>query len=171
MDENVERTPESTGQRTLAVLLTVTIFLGAVVTYWFTPTWITRYPSEARFFESPGFMPRVALVIMAICALIHVVRVLHGVSLDTGEDTDDGSSNRMIVSVGVALFVAYILLVPVLGYALATFGFVAAGSLIVGLGRARSLWLASVISIVLFGTFVVGLKVFFPTSVLTSFVA
>lgn len=160
------KAPESSGQRLLAVVLTMGLLVSALVTYVFTPAWITRYRVDAPYFESPGFMPRVALAIVCICAVIHAVRVMRGASLDTGEDTDDDTANRRLVAIGVLLFVAYILAVPYVGYALASFVFVLAAGLLAGLGRNKSIVLAISIAITLSAAFVLGLKVWFPEAAL-----
>jgi len=151
------------GQRLLALVLTAALGLGAIVAFILTPSLITDYKPDVRFYESPAFVPRFALLVVAICAVAHVVRVRRGASLDAGEELDDEDANRHVVLLGIALFAAYVLLVPVIGYAPSTVAFVAAAGALGSVGIRRSLVLAVAFGAAAFALFVLGLKVWFPS--------
>jgi Tripartite tricarboxylate transporter TctB family len=160
--QDTTKPPESFGQRLLAVIVTAFLLIGALLAYAFAPSLITRYRADVPFFESPSFVPRVALALVAICALVHAIRVVRGASLDAGEDMDDARSDSRLVVAGVSLFAAYVFAVPYIGYAFATAGFVVVAGIVAGIGGVKSAVLAVSLSATLFAAFVIGLKVWFP---------
>jgi len=150
------------GQRLLALVLTSLVGVGAIVMFMLAPSLITDYRAGTPFFESPAFVPRFALVLVAVCAIVHVVRVARGASLDAGEELDDEDAKRHVVLLGIVLFAGYVLLVPRIGYALSTVVFVAAAGALAAIGLRRSLVLAVLLGAAAFLLFVLGLKVWFP---------
>lgn len=154
--------PEARGQRPLALIFTALIVIGALAGFIGAPEQIQGYRPEASFFESPAFIPRLALALMAVCAIIHVVRVAGGASLDAGEDLDDSTSNRSTVIAGMVMFALYILLVPISGYGFTTFGFALAAGVVASIGMRRSFILALSLAALSVIVFVVALRVWFP---------
>lgn len=166
-----ERGPDSSVQRVIAVIVTATILLAAAVGYLHAPDQIGGHRSDTVFYESSAFIPRLALAVVAICALIHVARVVRGASLDAGEDLDDTGVDRRTVIGGMALFAAYALLVPVVGYLVGTFVFATATGCIVAVGWRTSIVCALMLSIVSVLVFVVALKVWFPPAAILKLVS
>ncbi|MDM0084716.1 tripartite tricarboxylate transporter TctB family protein [Variovorax sp. J31P179] len=159
------------GQRVLAVALTFLLLVGAVALYVYAPTLITNYRHDVNFYESPAFMPRVALALVAIGASIHVVRILRGASLDAGEEVDDGTANRRVVAASIPFFAAYVLLVPLVGYWLSTVVFVLVAGGLAGIGWKKSVVIALLLGTACYLVFSLALKVWFPAAGLLGFFA
>lgn len=154
--------PAIAGQRLLALVLTCLLGIGAAGLFVMAPSLISDYRAEVRFFESPAFVPRVALLLVALYAVAHAIRVARGAILDAGEELDDAHANRHVVLLGVALFAGYVVLVPLIGYALATAVFTVAAATRAGLGWRKSLLLAIALAASAYVLFVLGLNVWFP---------
>jgi len=108
----------------------------------------------------PGFWPKLAIGLMAIVCVVEIVRALAGAGtargiadlLDEGETGEqDQRAHRGLLIGGVALVVVYAVLVPILGFLLATLLFMAAFMYV---GRYRNdvaIWMISIIATVLIG--------------------
>jgi hypothetical protein len=141
--------------------------LIAAVLFVVTPDLITNYRAEQSFYESPAFFPRVALAIMSIAGTWHAVSSWLGVvAAPDSDEIDAGDSNRLVALLGVALFAVYVALTPVLGFGVATAAFVIVCSRIAGLSWQLGAKLALGIALILYGVFEIGLKVWFPKSML-----
>jgi hypothetical protein len=107
----------------------------------------------------PTFWPALALALMALACLYELARILlglsagaHGLADAYEDDAEDGPRHTRLLVGGVALLVAFGVLVPMLGFLLACFLFLAS---FMYLGRYRNhlaIWLTSAIV-----TFVIAL--------------
>jgi hypothetical protein len=126
-----------------------------------TPWMIRPYPHSAPWYESAAMFPRAALALAAVAALAEVVVRRHAVEIG---DSDELDSSAMRVSTGLlllALFIAYALAVPLLGYLTSTFVFLCACGRVLRLPWRRTLLVAVPLALTLWGTFAVALKVAF----------
>lgn len=126
-----------------------------------TPWMIRPYPHSAPWYESAAMFPRAALALAAVAALAEVVVRRHAVEIG---DSDELDSSAMRVSTGLlllALFIAYALAVPVLGYLASTFVFLCTCGRVLRLPWRRTLVVAVPLALALWGTFAVALKVAF----------
>jgi len=107
----------------------------------------------------PDFWPKLAIGLMAVVCVVEIIRVLIGTSaagavsepsVAAGEGEAPAPSWRLLIG-GVAVVVAYAVVVPILGFLLATMVFMAAFMYV---GRYRNhlaIWGVSVIATVLIG--------------------
>jgi hypothetical protein len=126
------------------------------------PSLITIERKQVRYYESPLMMPMLALAIIAVCATIHVTKVLRGAPLST-DDIEEPTAHWGLVLIAMAAYAVYIAVVPLIGYVAGTATFIVATGLLARLGVRRSLATALLVTAVLFGLFVVALHVWFPT--------
>ena len=75
-------------------------------------------------------------------------------------------SNVLVALIGIALFAVYIALTPILGFGVSTAAFVLVCSRIAGIPWALGAKLAIGTALILYGVFEIGLKVWFPKSML-----
>lgn len=132
------------------------------------PALIGGYRPEARFFDSSSFFPRTALLMIAVCAVIHLIGVLRGLPLSAGEDLDEFDVGRGRVLGAMLLFGCYAALVPFAGYAVSTLLFVIVATRFAGIGWPTAVTLSVLMTSSLYLVFVVGLKVWFPAAALAS---
>jgi hypothetical protein len=141
--------------------------LVAAVLFFVTPYLITNYRAEQSFYESPAFFPRTALAIMCIAGIWHAISSYLGmVTAPDSDEIDAGDSNVLVALIGVALFAVYIAITPVLGFGVSTAAFVLICSRIAGISWLLGAKLALGTTIILYGVFEIGLKVWFPKSML-----
>jgi hypothetical protein len=150
-----------TDERRSAVLLLGVLVLGAVLTFAMTPAWIQRYPSGVPWYESPGFFPRLGLAMLAVGGAIEAFGRWRGTQAGASEELDAGAARPRLAAIGFALFVAYALATPVIGYWPATVAFLLAVGTAAGLPATRTVPVALVGATVLWGVFAVALRVAF----------
>lgn len=144
-------------------IFAVIVMLACAAAFAFTPQLITNYRHDTPFQLSPGFFPRLALAVALVGAVWQILHLRHAEPrTDEVDEFEVGDSRPVLVAGGIALFVAYFLAAPWLGYAASTFLFVLVASLISGVPRRVSVILAAAISACLYGLFAVALKVWFP---------
>ena len=135
------------------------IGLGVAVLLFISASHIQYTPRPGQI--GPDFWPKIAIALMAVVCLIEIVRALVGAADargiaevlegETEEAVDEPKYPRLLAG-GIALVLAYAVLVSYLGFLLASFLFLAA---FMYLGRYRAhaaIWTASLI-----GTFAVAL--------------
>jgi hypothetical protein len=128
-----------------------------------TPALIMNYRADARFYESPGFFPRLALAVTVACGLSHLMALVRGRAAFADRDEFDiGEARSNLALTGLLLFLAYIAATPWIGYAAATPLFMLVAGWAAGLGWRVNAGLAAGTTALLYGVFVVGLKVWFP---------
>ena len=128
-----------------------------------TPALITNYRADAHFYESPGFFPRLALAVTVACGLSHLMALVRGrAALADGDEFEVGAARSNLALTGLLLFLAYVVVTPWIGYAAATPLFMLVAGRVAGLGWRVNAGLAAGATALLYGVFVVGLKVWFP---------
>lgn len=152
-------------QRRLAIGFTAVIAVLATVLLVLAPVLIPSQHAGAPFHQSPTMFPMAALAIMALGAAWHALRLARGADLDN-DDIEEPTANWRVVVTAFVGYGAYVMAVPLVGYAPATALFVTVLGVLAGMGWRRPLVLAIVLSALLFGVFVLALKIWFPTAAL-----
>nr|WP_279343616.1 tripartite tricarboxylate transporter TctB family protein [Variovorax terrae] len=126
-----------------------------------TPWLITPWPQNAPWYESPGAFPRFALVLVIAGALTELL-ARQDAERDADSDEMDASASRpVLMAVAVALFVAYSLATPVLGFLTSTLLFSLVTARAVRLPWRASVLLAVPLAVVLWLVFAKGLNIAF----------
>lgn len=125
-----------------------------------TPNLIVPY-RQAPWFESAAMFPRVALGLMVIGALAEVALRRGGRSTVAADELDSSGVRTRDALVVLALFIAYSLVVPWLGFFVGSLLFVAASGLALHLPLRTTLWLALPLALLMWLVFVRVLKVSF----------
>lgn len=142
-----------------SVLLAVA--LAAAAALLFTPGLIVPFPDKAPWYESAAMFPRVALG-LAVLGAVAEVWVRRTAPAQPESDELDSSTVRVPLALAMlALFVAYAVAVPVLGYLGATLIYLVACGGVLRLPWRRTLLLAVPLAIALWVVFVAVLKVAF----------
>lgn len=145
------------GRRVL--LLVLTVFAG--VTLLATPSLIVPWPQEAPWYESPGTFPRFALMLVMVGALVELWRRKQQAPDAGSEEMDASASRPGLMLISVALFIAYSLAAPVLGFLSSTLLFVLITGRTVGLSWRISALIAMPLAVVLWLVFVKVLHIAF----------
>lgn len=125
-------------------------------------------PKPALVPIGPGFYPR---ILLAVTAFLSVLLLLNG--LRRGEGKAGPSVSYRLVLTTFAVFIAYVVLLPLLGYRLATFLFVGSLQVVLEPSASRRWMLMAVValvtSLVTYYLFEVYLSVLLPRGRLTGF--
>ena len=164
MDTTTTASPGETqaSVRRVAAAFAAVLAAGSAALLAVTPSLITIERKQVRYYESPLMMPMLALAVVAVCAAIHLAKVLRGAPLST-DDIEEPTAHWRLVLVAMAAYAVYIAIVPLLGYVAGTAAFIVATGMLARLGVRRSLVTALLVTAALFGLFVVALRVWFPT--------
>jgi putative tricarboxylic transport membrane protein len=92
----------------------------------------------------PGFWPRLVLVGLAIVCALRVVMAWRGARVHRVADPDAAPLARGRLAIAVGLILLYVIATPILGFPLATAGFIAAFMIVAGARRARGVAAAAV---------------------------
>lgn len=105
--------------RQLAIAWSAAIFVGALLLV-LTSTRFTTTVSTDAYYRQPGFFPAICLSLVALLALLSLVRALKRREIATDEELA-GTVPRLgvIVPMGL-LFAGYIVIVPWIGYLAST---------------------------------------------------
>lgn len=142
-------------------LLLIALAAFALALWLGTPQLITPYPAQAAWHESAAFFPRLGLALMVLGATAETLVRRRG-PVQTGHEELDSSEMQPRKAAGVlALFSAYALAIPVIGFAVSSFCFLLLAGRWVGLGWRPSLLLATPMAAGLWWVFVSLLKVSF----------
>ena len=137
---------------------------GVAAALWLaTPALIVPFPQQAPWYESAAFFPRAALALALSGALAEWLRRRRAEALAAGDSDElDSSAARLPLALGLlALFIAYALLVPVLGLFSASVLYLVACGAVLRLPWRVSCLLALPLSLLLWLVFVRLLKVAF----------
>jgi hypothetical protein len=137
------------------------LVVGALGLLLATPYLITPWPTQAPWYESAAFFPRLGLALTVLGALgeLHARRTRSG---QVGnEELDSSTAELPRALMALACFALYALVVPVLGFGVSTALFLLACGRASGLGWRVALALAAPLALALWAVFVVGLKVAF----------
>ncbi|WP_239478323.1 tripartite tricarboxylate transporter TctB family protein [Hydrogenophaga sp. YM1] len=131
--------------------LLLAIAIGSAAAAYAVPWLITPYDPSIPWYQSTAFFPRVALSLATMGALIELVKP-HA-RIEGSDEIDASESNVRVALIVVATFVAYALLVPVLGLLISTAAFSVLAGLVAGLRIRTALALAIPLAIVLWVVF------------------
>lgn len=154
---------EDPAQRRLAVAFAMVIVVVAAPLFLMAGSLIPGITPGTAWFRSSDTFPRVALAIVVVCALLHARDVWRGASL-SGDDIEDPAGNWQLVLSSMGVYVVYLLLAPLVGYAASTLAFGIVISRLAGIGWRLSLLMAAGLTVALFLVFVIGLGVWFPSA-------
>jgi hypothetical protein len=127
------------------------------------PSLISNFRPQASFYESPAFIPRLALAVMVICGLFHLAVLWRGrPAVADGEEFEIGAARPGPAIAAILLLLGYVGATPWIGYGAATVLFLLAAGWLAGLRWKLTVGLAAGATALLYGIFVVGLKVWFP---------
>lgn len=144
-------------------LLLAALVLGSLALVAATPALIVPYPARVPWYESSALFPRLTLV-LAICGgLAELWLRWRGLEQEVAgsEELDSSSADIRHAVAAVALFAAYTLATPWLGYASCTVLYLLATGRLLGLRWREALMLALPLTAVLWLVFVQVLKVAF----------
>lgn len=128
------------------------------------PEFLPKTQKDAPLYTSPLFFPFIALSITLISALALTVKSMNNLKIILDMDVQGTTPKIRLVAILLLLFSAYCLLIPVLGYFIASFLFLVIAMFIVGF-RGIRLWIqALVFTVLLYLLFIQGLDVWFPES-------
>src|SRR4029079_9012602 len=95
----------------------------------------------------PGFWPKLAIGLIALCCVVKMVRAFAGSGLAKGvidlldrEETQAPPSHFVLLGCGVALLAVYAILVPILGFLLGSLLFMAAFMYLGGYRNHVAIW-------------------------------
>lgn len=138
-----------------------------VILFWFTPILISNYRADTPFQLSPAFYPELALGVAALGAVGHIFHIRSGQQqLEESDEFEVGEFFWLLVLAGGSLFFAYALLVPLVGYAVATLLFMFVACRLSGISILFSLLFSVTTATSLYALFVILLKVWFPAPAL-----
>ncbi len=83
--------------------------------------YVGRYRPVEVYFYGPEFFPRILSVIMVILGLSLILNACSGHSLKKTDHIDPKGFTRMLISIGIC--VSYLFIMKLLGFTVATFGF------------------------------------------------
>lgn len=126
-----------------------------------TPWLIVPWRAEVPWYESAATFPRLTLALAALGALAEALRRRRGGAVVASEELDSSAARWPRAAAVLALFAGYMLAVPLLGFGVSTFAFVAAAARAAGFGWRRAAALALPLGAALWAIFVPGLKVAF----------
>ncbi|MBM3395257.1 MAG: tripartite tricarboxylate transporter TctB family protein [Betaproteobacteria bacterium] len=134
----------------------------AAMSFVMTPQWIRPWPSGARWWESPGFFPRIALALVVLFGLIELIRLWRGGTIIQSNESD-ASDSKPAIAIAVAVIVALqIALLPLLGFLASTFLASVAIARVGRLAWMHALGVGAGIALLLWAVFVQLLQVAFP---------
>lgn len=126
-----------------------------------TPRLITPWRAEVPWYESAATFPRLALLLVVVGSALEALRRLRGHAPVASDELDSGAARMPRVAAALALFCAYAVAVPVLGFGVSSAVFVVATARAVGLPWRTALALALPLAAALWLVFVPGLRVAF----------
>jgi Tripartite tricarboxylate transporter TctB family len=145
------------------LLVIITVLTSAI---WLaTPMLIQPFPTKAPWYESAASFPRAALILAALAGCIELflrTKSNKNTAHNSGSDElDSSNANLNIALAALALFCAYALAVPTLGFLVSTLIFLTACGLLLRLPVLQILLIAIPLALALWFVFVKILKVAF----------
>lgn len=129
-----------------------------------TPRLIAGHNPSQPYYLQSAFFPWLALTLVAVFGLIGALQSLTGVERTQTDEIDAGESSMVLGLWGMLIFGLSILVSLALGYAASIWITAVALGLLVRIRRKTLLVLACLLSITLYGIFVYGFRVWFPTA-------
>lgn len=142
----------------LAALVLLSLALVAA-----TPALVVPYPARAPWYESSALFPRLTLCLAAAGGIAEFWLRWRGLVQDDAgtEELDSSAADLRRALMAIALFAAYTLVTPWLGYATTTLLYLLGTAWVLGLGLRDALLLALPLTAGLWLVFVQVLKVAF----------
>ncbi len=116
---SVTRAPAGRGWR-LDKLLLLALAGVAGAALLATPSLIVPFPAQAPWYESAAMFPRVALALAVVGALAELALRRRALNIADSDELDSSQVRMPLALAMLALFVAYALAVPWLGFAVST---------------------------------------------------
>jgi len=145
----------SFGER-LAQALPYLLLIAATVWFWTVANRI-EFPARPGAL-GPDFWPKAAILLMGVFSLLQAAKILlSGSGVEAGgateqletEDEDDAPRQPVLLLLGIALAVGYALVLPTLGFPIATTIFLVAFMYLGGSRSHLAIWASSVVGVVL----------------------
>ena len=149
---------------TLGRVVLVVLAFGAGSVLLATPAMITPFPESVPWYESAASFPRLALGMVMLGAVAELLIRRKTVRLGDSDELDSSTAQLPKALAVLALFVAYGVLVPIVGYLLCSVLFLTSSAKVVGLSWRAALSLAVPLSAALWAIFKFGLKISFGHS-------
>jgi hypothetical protein len=163
VDPAAEGAREDPAQRRLAVVFAAVLAAAAAPLLLMAGSLIPGIAPGTAWFRSSDTFPRIALAIVLVCAVLHARNVWRGATL-SGDDIEDPAGKWRLVLSSMGVYVGYLLLAPLVGYATSTLAFGVVIGRLAGIGWRLSLLMAAGLTVALFLVFVIGLGVWFPSA-------
>lgn len=93
------------------------LFLLSIAVFWKA----FEYRQAAIYVYGPNFFPQLLAVLLGVCAIVLIVRAVQGKALRQKDRIDAQGFLRMVLAIGICI--GYLLLMQVIGFALATMVF------------------------------------------------
>lgn len=126
-----------------------------------TPVLIQPFPAQAPWYESAAMFPRVALALVVAGALAELLLRRHELRIADSDELDSSQMRLPIALAMLALFIAYALAVPWLGFLVSTTLYLCLCGAALRLPWRLTLAIAVPMALVLWALFVKLLKVAF----------
>ncbi len=140
----------------------IVLFVLVAAAIWVaTPQLITPYPTQAAWFESAAFFPRMALALTCLAGGFELCQRRQTVEVADSDELDSSQASMRQALGMLALFGLYMVAVPWLGYGSSTALFLLASGLWLRLGRRVTLSLSLLLALTMWLVFVQVLKVSF----------
>jgi hypothetical protein len=129
-----------------------------------TPRLIAGHnPNQAYYLQS-AFFPWLALTLVAVFGLIGAIQSLTGVERTQTDEIEAGESSLVLGLWGMLIFGLSIFVSMALGYAASIWITAVALGVLVRIRHTTLLVLSCLLSVTLYGIFVYGFRVWFPTA-------
>ena len=128
--------------------------------------WIFWYANEYRnatiYYYGPNFFPQILAIAMTICGILLILNALRGSSLKQSESINLKGFVRMLIS--IAICIAYLFLMQVIGFAMATSVFLFVLMMLIGhQGYVKRISSSIVVSLIVWAIFRYFLIIPLPT--------
>jgi hypothetical protein len=140
--------------------------LAGLVVALATPRLIAGHNPSQPYYLQSAFFPWIALTLVAVFGLIGAIQSLVGVQRTQSDEIEAGDSNVALGLWGMLIFGLSILVSLALGYAAAIWITAMAWGWLVRIRRATLLMLSCTLAVTLYGIFVYGFRVWFPTALI-----
>ena len=129
-----------------------------------TPHLIAGHNSDQPYYLQSAFFPWVALTIVCVFGFIGALQAFAGVERVQSDEIESGDSSVVLGVFGMVIFGLSVFVSLIFGYAISVWISALALGLIARLSFKLSILISSLLAVALYGIFVIGFKVWFPTA-------
>lgn len=129
-----------------------------------TPHLIAGHNPDQPYYLQSAFFPWVALSIVSVFGFIGALQAYSGVERVQSDEIDSGESSVPLGLAGMVIFGLSVFVSLSFGYALSVWISSVAFGLLARMSFKVSFMISSFLTVALYGIFVVGFKVWFPTA-------